>query len=72
MAPIKSDPNILGGTPCFTGTRVPVQSLFDYLLAGRTIEYFLAQFPTVERWHVEGVLEYVGRLVAGPPPGQAA
>jgi len=46
------DPEILGGTPVFKGTRVPVDILFDYLASGYTIEYFLEQFPTVEREQV--------------------
>lgn len=41
----------------FAGTRVPVESLFDYLKRGRSIEYFLEQFPTVQRGQVEQVLE---------------
>ena len=43
------DPEILGGTPVFVGTRVPVQSLFDYLAGGETLDEFLRQFPTVTR-----------------------
>ena len=46
---VHSDPEILGGTPVFVGTRVPVQSLFDYLEGGETIEDFLVQFPSVDR-----------------------
>ena len=48
---------ILGGTPVFTGTRVPVESLFDYLKRGRTIDYFLEQFPTVKREQVQQLLD---------------
>jgi uncharacterized protein (DUF433 family) len=44
---ISVNPNILGGTPVFEGTRVPVESLFDYLKRGRSVDYFLEQFPTV-------------------------
>lgn len=51
------DPEILGGTPVFTGTRVPVESLFDYLKRGRSIDYFLEQFPSVHRTQVEELLE---------------
>ena len=43
------DPDIMHGTPVFRGTRVPVQSLFDYLEGGETLEDFLAGFPTVSR-----------------------
>jgi uncharacterized protein (DUF433 family) len=43
------DPEILGGTPVFVGTRVPVRSLFDYLEAGDSLDEFLRQFPSVRR-----------------------
>jgi uncharacterized protein (DUF433 family) len=57
MEPVISrNPNVLGGTPVFAGTRVPVESLFDYLKRGRSIDYFLEQFPTVRREQVEQVL----------------
>ena len=46
---IHTDPQILSGTPVFTGTRVPAQSLFDYLEGGETLDEFLRQFPTVTR-----------------------
>ncbi len=46
---IHSDPETLGGTPVFVGTRVPVQSLFDYLEGGETLDEFLLQFPSVTR-----------------------
>jgi uncharacterized protein (DUF433 family) len=46
---VHSDPEILGGTPVFVGTRVPVQSLFDYLEGGDTLDEFLRQFPSVTR-----------------------
>jgi uncharacterized protein (DUF433 family) len=45
----RSDPEILGGTPVFVGTRVPVRSLFDYLEGGESLEEFLRQFPSVTR-----------------------
>lgn len=48
---------VLGGTPVFAGTRVPIVSLFDYLEHGRSIDYFLEQFPTVKREQVEALLE---------------
>ncbi len=44
-----SNPEILGGTPVFAGTRVPVQSLFDYLEGGETLDEFIRQFPSVKR-----------------------
>jgi uncharacterized protein (DUF433 family) len=46
---VHSDPDILGGTPVFAGTRVPVRTLFDYLEGGETLDAFLRQFPTVSR-----------------------
>lgn len=52
-----SDPEILGGTLVFKGTRVPVQSLFDHLKAGDSIEVFLDGFPSVKRSQVLAVLK---------------
>jgi len=49
---ISSDPQILGGTPVFKETRVPIQILFDHLDYGLTIEDFLKSFPTVSRKQV--------------------
>lgn len=49
MAVIVRDPNILGGTPVFRGTRVPIKAMFDYLEGGETLEDFLQGFPTVSR-----------------------
>lgn len=61
MAPplgiVHSDPDILGGTPVFVGTRVPVKSLFDYLEGGDTVDEFLAQFPSVKREQAVAALE---------------
>ena len=51
------NPKILGGTPCFAGTRVPVKSLFDHLEGGYNVDYFLTQFPSVTREQVLAVLE---------------
>jgi uncharacterized protein (DUF433 family) len=62
--PITIDPEIQGGTPCFTGTRVPVQSLFDYLARGRSLDYFLEQFPSVKRQQAVEVLEQAGKSVS--------
>ncbi|WP_442483892.1 DUF433 domain-containing protein [Aeoliella sp. SH292] len=53
---ITSNPEILGGTPVFVGTRVPVESLFNYLIRGHSISYFLEQFPAVSREQVDSVL----------------
>ena len=54
---ISIDRQILGGTPCFAGTRVPIRSLFDHLKLGYTIDGFLEQFPTVRKEQVEALLE---------------
>lgn len=54
---IEVDPEKLGGTPVFRGTRVPIKNLFDYLEGGDDLETFLDDFPTVERDQVVGVLE---------------
>lgn len=55
----------MGGTPVFTGTRVPIQTLLDYLEAGETINDFLAGFPSVSREQVVSFLEQAkDRLVA--------
>jgi uncharacterized protein (DUF433 family) len=54
---IHSNPEVLGGTPVFTGTRVPVRSLFDHLEAGDSIDDFLEGFPSVRRDQVIALLE---------------
>jgi uncharacterized protein (DUF433 family) len=54
---VTKNPKVLGGTPCFTGTRVPVKSLFDHLEGGYNVDYFLMQFPSVSRAQVLAVLE---------------
>jgi uncharacterized protein (DUF433 family) len=54
---ISSDPDILGGTQVFAGTRVPVQTLIDYLEAGETLDAFLASFPSVSREQAIGALQ---------------
>jgi uncharacterized protein (DUF433 family) len=60
---ITSDPDILGGTPVFRGTRVPVKNLFDYIETGETIEAFLHSFPTVTRDQVTQALELSEQLL---------
>jgi len=54
---VKSSPDILGGTPVFRGTRVPVTTLFDYLAAGDPLERFLDHFPTVKREQAVALLD---------------
>lgn len=63
------DPQILGGTPVFTGTRVPVKNLFDYLEAGDSLEVFLDAFPSVTREQAVAALELArDALVADAHP----
>lgn len=54
---VSRDPEVLGGALVFAGTRVPVQTLIDYLKAGETLDRFLEGFPTVEREQAETYLE---------------
>lgn len=62
---ISCSPDVMSGTPVFTGTRVPVQTLLDYLEAGDSIDDFLAGFPSVTREQVIEFLEQAkDRLVA--------
>jgi uncharacterized protein (DUF433 family) len=63
---ITSSPERLGGTVVFAGTRVPVQSLIDYLEAGHPLDHFLDEFPSVTREHAVAVLELAKRAL-GPP-----
>jgi uncharacterized protein (DUF433 family) len=58
---VHSDPEIMGGTPVFVGTRVPLQNLVDYLEGGESIEDFLDAFPTIKREQVIAVIE-AGKL----------
>lgn len=60
---IMSDPEILGGTPCFRGTRVPLDSLIDYLEAGDTLDEFLDNFPSVSRDAAIAALEEAKTLL---------
>ena len=63
---VKSDPEIMGGTPCFAGTRVPVRNLFDYLEGGNGIDAFLDSFDWVSRDQVLAVLEHSGAQFETP------
>ena len=66
---IHRDPDILGGTPVFVGTRVPAQTLLDYLEAGRSLDEFLDDFPTVSRDQAVAALEQAKQLLlAGARP----
>ena len=62
-SPVTSSPDVLGGTPVFAGTRVPVQTLVEYLEGGETIDDFLEGFPTVRREQVIAFLEQATALV---------
>ena len=57
MSIVVNDPEILGGTPIFKGTRVPLRNLFDYLIAGQTTNEFLEDFPTVSYEQVKHILK---------------
>ena len=59
---IHSDPGILGGTPVFVGTRVPVKALYDYLEGGDSLDEFLNDFPSVSRDQAVGALELARQM----------
>ena len=63
---VVSDPEILGGTPYFRGTRVPVDSLIDYLEAGDSLDEFLDNFPSVSREAAIAALEEAKTLLTSP------
>ena len=56
--PMQQDPQVMSGAIVFTGTRVPVQTLFDYLLDGYSVHEFLDQFPSVTQEQVHQVLRF--------------
>jgi uncharacterized protein (DUF433 family) len=60
---IHSDPDILGGTPVFVGTRVPVKTLLDYLEAGDSLDEFLDHFPSVRREQAIAALELAKEML---------
>ena len=62
---IVKDPEVLGGTPVFRGTRVPFQTLLDYLEGGETLDEFLDDFPTVSRESAIEALELAKSLLVG-------
>jgi uncharacterized protein (DUF433 family) len=57
LSVVHSDPDVMGGTPVYVGTRVPVQALIDYIEGGHSLEEFLNDFPTVSRELALGALE---------------
>jgi uncharacterized protein (DUF433 family) len=67
MEAVVKNRDILGGTPVFRGTRVPVQTLFDYLEGGETLEDFLEGFPTVSRKSAVAALEQAKQLLLARP-----
>jgi uncharacterized protein (DUF433 family) len=69
---ITANPERLGGTPCFAGTRVPVKNLFDYLEAGDPLSEFLVDFPNVTREHAVAVLELARRTAVAEAVKTAA
>jgi uncharacterized protein (DUF433 family) len=58
---VLSDPEIMGGTPCFAGTRVPVRAIFDYL--SHTLDEFLDDFPTVNRDHALAMMTLAAKTL---------
>jgi uncharacterized protein (DUF433 family) len=58
---ISVSPDVMGSTPVFVGTRVPIETLFDYLKAGESVDDCLEGFPTVTREQAVGLLEEVGK-----------
>ena len=60
---VHSDPDILGGTPVFLGTRVPIRTLLDYLEAGDSLEVFLDHFPSVSREQAIAALELAKEML---------
>ena len=61
---VHRDPDILGGTPVFVGTRAPVKILFDYLEAGDSLDVFLDEFPSVSRDQAIAALELAREVIA--------
>jgi uncharacterized protein (DUF433 family) len=58
------DPEIMHGTPVFKGSRVPIDTLFDYLATGDSLEEFLEDFPSVKREYAEMAIKYARRMAA--------
>ena len=65
---VKRDPEIMSGALCFTGTRVPVKNLFDYLEGSSSLEEFLEDFPSVSRLRAVAVLEAARERLAADAP----
>ncbi len=72
---IHRDPDVMHGTPCFAGTRVPVRNLFDYLAHGRPLDAFFDDFPGVRREQALAVIDAASRALGVTPinePGARA
>lgn len=65
---VSQDPDVMSGALCFTGTRVPVKNLFDYLEGSSLLEDFLLDFPSVGRSHAIAVLEAARKGLAADAP----
>jgi uncharacterized protein (DUF433 family) len=65
---VHSDPQIMGGTPVFVGTRVPAKALIDYLEGGHSLAEFLEDFPTVKREQAIAVLEQAKQMLVSISP----
>ena len=65
-SPVHIDPEILGGTPVFEGTRVPFKALLDYLEGGESIDVFLDEFPSVDRRQAVEAIRQAGQLLVAP------
>ena len=63
---VKIDPEIMSGTPCFAGTRVPARTLIDYLEGGDSLDDFLEDFPTVSREQTIAFLEEASERMLVP------
>ena len=69
--PVTISPEIMSGAPVFSGTRVPIQTLFDYLMDGCTLSEFLDNFPTVSQEAALKILEYAAIRVTNSGNGMA-
>lgn len=67
---ITINPEILGGTPVFTGTRVPVKFFFEYIESGETLDEFLFNFPTVKKDQALQLLEIAKKLIIQQVPDE--
>jgi uncharacterized protein (DUF433 family) len=65
---VHRDPEILGGTPVFRGTRVPIRSIFDYLKGRDTLDEFLRQSPSVQRQQAIALLDLARETLAADAP----